>query len=199
MGHPLESGGTLHRRQVNSQLPGGGNHSDRRSGVEGGQHPEEAARVLLQAVIDLDVVAVTRPVQFKVSEPQDDLQRRKDAGFTLGDQGEAGRRPISCSEDKAPDIDLDQRVGEAPEPKVTWEPLAEDPRGQRPPRNFPCIRLESDRAVSRGVGGLRPLLASQRSVQQTGPGWPEELQLPRSPAKILLWEELWETGETFKP
>ena len=58
---------------MDAQLTGGGNHGDRRPGVEGGQNAQQAARVLLQTVVHLHVISVPRPVQLKVHEPQDHL------------------------------------------------------------------------------------------------------------------------------
>lgn len=94
-------------------------------------------------------------------------------------------------------------MGEAPELKVTWEPLAEDPltTPEELPMHQTGIGLSRVQRRLRGHRWPENTLeeAGQRSGEQTGPGWPEELQLPSSPAKILLWEELWETGKTFKP
>lgn len=64
---------------MHPQLTGCGNHGDGRPGVEGGQHAEQAAGVLLQAVVHLHVVSVTRPVQLEVREPEDDLEERAEA------------------------------------------------------------------------------------------------------------------------
>lgn len=67
--------------EMDPELTGGRHHGDRRSGVEGRQHPQESTGVLLQAVVDLHVVAVARPVELKVREPQDDLRgEREDVG-----------------------------------------------------------------------------------------------------------------------